>query len=375
MSPSPTGDVTSGDFVMPNQAIQAGFQVNGAAATYTIASGELLVKVPDTGAGDVSVSNDATLEVGANGTLTAARARITYYGGVAGSTVTAGTLRIAGQATFSTQMGLSMDNYTVDLAGGTMTTPSVRTFHGLTVSEASTPSVLKAPDGLKMSVSGTGTNSALAGAGDLTLQGTVDLSATITTAYTGELTAAANSTVTLGENRPKLSVVEDATVNITPTAEEQASGRIAFGTSMTADPNNATFKVSGVESVSAEVADGTLTLKWKSAMPTLATTSACHGEARHRAHGHGVHPRARRRDVGDDGYADHHPGVCDARRGRDADDWREHLRRVAPVPVGASCRDDPEGHQRLHLLRLPDAERRRGNRGGLHRLHRGAFCL
>ena len=263
-----TGDVTSGDFVMPNQAIQAGFQVDGTGATYTIASGALVVQVPDTGAGDVGVSHDATLEVGANGTLTAARARITYYGGVAGSTVTAGTLRIAGQANFSTQMGLSMDNYTVDLAGGTMTTPSVRTFHGLAVSA---PSVLKAPDGLKMSVSGT--NSALAGAGDLTLQGTVDLSATITTAYTGELIAA-GSTVTLGENRPALTVVDGATVNITPTAGELADGRIAFGTSMTADPNNVTFTVDGVEAVNSVVENGQLTLAWKVSLPTISADAA-----------------------------------------------------------------------------------------------------
>lgn len=263
-----TGDVTSGDFVMPNQAIQAGFQVNGAAATYTIASGELLVKVPDTGAGDVSVSNGATLEVGANGTLTAARARITYYGGVAGSTVTAGRLRIAGQATFSTQMGLSMANYTVDLAGGTMTTPSVRTFHGLTVSVDST---LAALEGQTMTVSGT--NSALTGAGDLTLQGAVTFSSAIAATYTGKLTAAAGSTVTLGENRPKLSVAEGATVVITPTTDELAEGSISFATSMTADPNNAIFTVSGVEEeITASVADGSLTLKWKSAMPTLATS-------------------------------------------------------------------------------------------------------
>lgn len=264
-----TGDVTSGDFVMPNQAIQAGFQVNGAAATYTIASGELLVKVPDTGAGDVSVSNDATLEVGANGTLTAARARITYYGGVAGSTVTAGTLRIAGQATFSTQMGLSMDNYTVDLAGGTMTTPSVRTFHGLAVSA---PSVLKAPDGKTLTVSSS--NGALTGEGDLTLEGAVTFSAAIPAGYTGELTVADGATVTLGENRPALTVVDGARVNITPTAGELADGRIAFGTSMTAVPNNVTFTVDGVEAVNSVVENGQLTLAWKVSLPTISADAA-----------------------------------------------------------------------------------------------------
>lgn len=267
-----TSQMGDGSSIPSTLVVQASFQVNGTNAKYTVESGELLVQVPGTDAGDVSVSNGAILEVGADATLSADRARITYYGGVAGSTVTAGTLRIAGQATFSTQMGLSMANYTVDLAGGTMTTPSVRTFNGLTVSEASTPSVLKAPDGLKMSVSGT--NSALTGEGNLTLQGAVAFSSAITADYTGVLTAAANSTVTLGENRPNLSVVEGATVIITPTAAEQAAGVVSFGTSM-ADAETVTgvtFTVAGVESVSAEVADGKLTLKWESAMPTLATS-------------------------------------------------------------------------------------------------------
>lgn len=265
-----TGDVTSGDFVMPNQAIQAGFQVNGAAATYTIASGELLVQVPGTDAGDVSVSNGAILEVGADATLSADRARITYYGGVAGSTVTAGTLRIAGQATFSTQMGLSMANYTVDLAGGTMTTPSVRTFYGLTVSKAST---LAAPEGKELTVSGT--TKALTGAGSLTLQGEVTFSSAITADYTGELTAATGSSVTLGANRPKLSVASGATVLVTPTTDELAEGSITFATSMAAEPAGAIFTVSGVEEeIKPSVANGVLTLEWEVSLPTISADAA-----------------------------------------------------------------------------------------------------
>lgn len=252
-------------------AIQTGFQVNGSGATYTVASGALEVGWQGTdGAGDVSVSNEATLEVGKAGSLYAAQAIASYFGNA--TSAASGTLSIAGTATFSTQMGLRTDKFTVKLVGGTMTTPSVRTFNGLTVSEASTPSVLKAPDGLKMSVSGT--NSALTGEGNLTLQGAVAFSSAITADYTGVLTAAANSTVTLGENRPNLSVVEGATVIITPTAAEQAAGVVSFGTSM-ADAETVTgvtFTVAGVESVSAEVADGKLTLKWESAMPTLATS-------------------------------------------------------------------------------------------------------
>lgn len=247
-------------------AIQTGFQVNGSGATYTVASRALAVQVPGSGSGDVSVSNGAILEVGADATLSADRAIASYFGNA--TSAASGTLSIAGTATFSKQMGLRTDKFTVKLVGGTMTAPQVNTFHGLNVSEASS---LVAPEGQTMSVSGT--TKALAGAGDLTLQGTVVFSSAITADYTGELTVADGATVTLGENRPKLSVVEGATVNITPTAEEQAAGRIAFGTSMTADPNNVTFTVSGVEEeITPSVADGVLTLKWESAMPTLATS-------------------------------------------------------------------------------------------------------
>ena len=262
-----TSQMGDGSPIPANLVVQAGFQVNGANAKYTVESGALVVQVPDSTVGDVSVSNGATLEVSAGGTLTAARVVVSYYGNSTEPVIRTGTLRIAGQATFSTQVAFRNDGLTMELAGGTMTTPSVSTFNGLAVSAAST---LAAPEGKALTVSSS--NSALAGAGDLTLQGTVDLSATITTAYTGELTAAANSTVTLGENRPKLSVVEDATVNITPTAEEQAAGRIAFGTSMTEEPTGVIFTVSGVESVTSAVADGTLTLSWAASTATLATT-------------------------------------------------------------------------------------------------------
>lgn len=247
-------------------AIQTGFQVNGSGATYTVASGALVVQGPDTGAGDVSVSNGATLEVGEAGSLYAAQAIASYFGNA--TSAASGTLSIAGTATFSKQMGLRTDKFTVKLVGGTMMAPQVNTFHGLNVSEASR---LAAPEGKELTVSGT--TKALTGAGSLTLQGEVTFSSAITADYTGELTAVAGSIVTLGENRPKLSVAEGATVVITPTTDELAEGSISFATSMTADPNKAIFTVSGVEEeITASVADGSLTLKWKSAMPTLATS-------------------------------------------------------------------------------------------------------
>ena len=261
-----TSQMGDGKPIPTNQVVQASFQVNGANATYTIESGALAVQGSGSQAGDVSVSNGAILEVGTKGELSAARVVVSYYGNSTEPVIRTGTLRIAGQATFSTRVAFRNDGLTMELAGGTMTTPSVSTFSGLAVSA---DSKLAAPEGKELTVSGT--TKALTGAGDLTLQGKVDLSATITTAYTGELIAAANSTVTLGENRPKLSVLEDATVNITPTAEEQAAGRIAFGTSMTAVPS-ATFTVEGVDAVTPEVDNGTLTLSWAASTATLATT-------------------------------------------------------------------------------------------------------
>lgn len=261
-----TSQMGDGKPIPTNQVVQASFQVNGANAKYTIESGALAVQVPDSTVGDVSVSNGAILEVGTKGELSAARVVVSYYGNSTEPVIRTGTLRIAGQATFSTRVAFRNDGLTMELAGGTMTTPSVSTFSGLAVSA---DSKLAAPEGKELTVSGT--TKALTGAGDLTLQGKVDLSATITTAYTGELIAAANSTVTLGENRPKLSVVEGATVNITPTAEEQAAGRIAFGTSMTAVPS-ATFTVEGVDAVTPEVDNDTLTLSWEASTATLSTT-------------------------------------------------------------------------------------------------------
>ena len=257
-----------GSSIPSKYVVQAGFQVNGANATYTIESGALAVQGSGSQAGDVSVSNEATLEVGEAGSLSADRAIVSYFGNA--TSAASGTLSIAGTANFSTQMGLSSQNFTVELAGvGPLTTPLVDTYNGLRVS-SSEGALLQAPENGTMTVSGRN-GSALAGAGDLSLQGEVNLSSAITADYTGELTAVANSTVTLGTNRPKLSVLEDATVNITPTAEEQAAGRIAFGTSMTAVPS-ATFTVEGVDAVTPAVDNGTLTLSWAASTATLSTS-------------------------------------------------------------------------------------------------------
>ena len=263
-----TSQMGDGKPIPTNQVVQASFQVNGANAKYTIESGVLAVQGSGSQAGDVSVSNEATLEVGEAGSLSAAQAITSYFGNA--TSAASGTLSIAGTANFSTQMGLSSQNFTVELAGvGLLTTPLVDTYNGLRVS-SSEGALLQAPENGKMTVSGRN-GSALAGAGDLSLQGAVNLSSTITADYTGELTAVANSTVTLGTNRPKLSVAEGVTVNITPTAEEQASGVVSFATSMTAVPS-ATFTVEGVDAVTPEVDNGELTLSWTASTATLSTT-------------------------------------------------------------------------------------------------------
>ena len=261
-----TSQMGDGSPIPANQVVQAGFQVNGSGATYTVESGALVVQVPDSTVGDVSVSNGATLEVRASGTLTAARVVVSYYGNSTEPVIRTGTLRIAGQATFSTQVAFRNEGLTMELAGGTMTTPSVSTFDGLAVSADST---LAAPEVGTLTVSGS--TKALTGAGSLTLRGTVVFSSTITATYTGELTAAAGSTVTLGENRPKLSVAESATVKITPSASEQVSGEVSFVTSMKTLPS-ATFTVEGVDAVTPAVDNGTLTLSWEASVATLAAT-------------------------------------------------------------------------------------------------------
>ena len=282
------GASTMGDGspIPQNQVVQASFQVNGSAAGYTVASGTLSVQVP-AGGGDVSVSNGGTLTVGEGGTLSASRAIATYYDKSTVSTTTSGTLSIAGRATFSTQLSLSSSGFSVELAGGILETPYVNSSsQGLNVSAASIfvgswPTELNAK-GIR------GSTKTFTGEGNLTLQGEVCfkyevLGATglvsgdsvITADYTGELIADANSSVSLGENRPKLKVRENAKVTVTPTPDEAESGTIVFSTSMTTEPENVTYTVyvNGVEKTpSVTVNGGKLTLSWEADYPTLATS-------------------------------------------------------------------------------------------------------
>ena len=228
---------------------QAGFHVNQ--ATYTVASGATLTipateGVSDTG--ELSMSNGATVTVAEGATVVADSARVTYYGG----TPSGGSLNLGGTATFTQTLTLNTGNYTVNLTGGTLTTPSVSTYAtGMVVSGNATLAGAR-------TIRAIGANpSALSGAGNLTLNGTITFETPIGATYTGEITVADGASVSLGESRPKLTTVGTAQVSVTPSVEEQTQGQIVFSTSMTALPEGATFMVAGVtEQVSAIVANG-----------------------------------------------------------------------------------------------------------------------
>ena len=244
---------------------QAGFHVDR--ATYTVASGATLAVPATEGAsttGEVGMSNGATVTVAEGATLTAKRTRVTYYGGKPSG----GTLNLGGSATFTRTLTLNTENYTVNLASGTLTTPSVSLYEKLLASGNAT-----LVGAMTFSVSGSNAQT-LSGAGNLTLTGEVTFGTTIGEAYTGEITVADDASVTLGEGRPKLTTLGAAQVSVTPSAEEQTRGRVVFPTSMTEEPTGATFTIEGVsgEEVSVAVADGELTLSWGTTLATLATS-------------------------------------------------------------------------------------------------------
>ena len=245
---------------------QAGFHVDR--ATYTVASGATLAVPTTEGAsttGEVGMSNGATVTVAEDATLTAKRTRVTYYGGKPSG----GTLNLGGSATFTQTLTLNTENYTVNLASGTLTTPSVSLYEKLLASGNAT-----LVGAMTFSVSGSNAQT-LSGAGNLTLTGEVTFGTTIGEAYTGEITVADDASVTLGEGRPKLTTLGAAQVSVTPSAEEQTRGRVVFPTSMGTVPEGATFTVADVtETVTPAVVDGTLTLSWPVTIPTLAKSSA-----------------------------------------------------------------------------------------------------
>ena len=245
---------------------QAGFHVDQ--ATYTVVSGATLAVLATEGVsdtGEVGMSNGAIVTVAEGAMLTAKRTRVTYYGGK----ISGGTLNLGGTVTFTQTLTLNTGNYTVNLAGGTLTTPLVRLYEKMVASGNAT---LVGP--MTFSVSGTNAQT-LSGAGNLTLTGAVTFGTSIGEAYTGEITVADGASVTLGEGRPKLTTLGAARVSVTPSAEEEARGQIVFPTSMGTVPEGATFTVADVtETVTPAVVDGELTLSWPVTIPTLAKSSA-----------------------------------------------------------------------------------------------------
>lgn len=292
-----TGNVTvtqsanitvQGETVTGTWPCQAGFHIHQ--GTWKILSGKLAMPT-DGGAntGEAGISGGGTLIVGGGdasvATLAVRQIRHMMYEQVLASAY--GTLRVAAGGTLTAYQAVSLavnygHTYTVDLAGGTLETPTLATFAGVTVSDDSS---LRAPNGgtLNVTLPRGSSGDALTGEGDVTLSGTVTIPSELTD-YTGTLTVSAGSALTLSAPgaRPNLvledGVAEDKTaLTVTPSTGEAALGEIVFPTAMKAAPENVTYTVLSLAegtAVEASVADGTLTLSWAVAYPTLAQTGS-----------------------------------------------------------------------------------------------------
>lgn len=279
--------------VFPSGAPQAypypgAFHVEGAGAAYNVVGGTLSVPtVPEmasgtdiekTAGGFVTVCGGASLSVGggdAEAVLSVYRCSMSWpSGGVSrDGTVTvrpSGVLEVAYQSNFASGL-------TLETEGGTIRAKSGRVTVSYRGGYAPTSSLtLSAPEGATLTLSAQSSTNALLtgnapviidGPGEVAFVGTIDPAT-----YTGEISVE-DGTLSIGERRPKLSVVSGTKVLITPTTDELAEGAISFATSMTEEPTGDTFTVSGVkEKITPSVVDGVLTLKWESAMPTLATS-------------------------------------------------------------------------------------------------------
>lgn len=265
---------------------QAGFHVHQ--GTWQIRSGTLSMPTEGgtndggTNIGEAGISGNGTLIVGGEGaseaTLAVRQIRTVYYNKDTG--LANGTLRVAtgGTLTASDSVQLPGQSYTTELAGGTIETPTLITFAGATVSADSS---LRAPTGRTATVeTQSGSFDALTGTGGVTLSGTVTIESALT-GYTGTLTVSAGSALTLSDDaRPRLVLVSGATeaktsLTVTPTIAEAGSSTIVFPTTMTTEPENVTYTVSGVtKAITVTVNDNedTLTLSWGADYPTLSTS-------------------------------------------------------------------------------------------------------
>lgn len=259
---------------------QAGFHVHQ--GTWQIRSGTLSMptdRVANTG--EAGISGNGTLIVGGEGaseaTLAVRQIRTVYYNKDTG--LANGTLRVAtgGTLTASDSVQLPGQSYTTELAGGTIETPTLITFAGVKVS---VDSFLRAPTGGATVRTQSRTNDALTGTGGVTLSGTVTIESALTE-YNGTLTVSSGAALTLSDDaRPRLVLVSGATeaktsLTVTPTDGEAGSGTIVFPTTMTTEPENVTYTVSGVTkviTVTVNDNEDTLTLSWGADYPTLSTS-------------------------------------------------------------------------------------------------------
>lgn len=278
--------------VLPNGAPRTypypgAFHVEGASATYTVASGTLAVPtepvehkgtdVEATAGGYVTVCGGATLTVGAADGETACISAYRFLMAWPPSDVSRnGTVRVAPNGTLEVAYQSSFSSgLTLDVQGGTLRATKTAIITNSSASYTPTsPVTLASNAGASLTLSGT-----LSGAADLRVAGpgTVAFESNVFSGdYTGEIVALADANLSLGAaQRPALAVEAGATVAVTPSVGESAIGQIVFPTSMGTVPEGATFTVADVtETVTPAVVDGTLTLSWPVAIPTLAESSA-----------------------------------------------------------------------------------------------------
>lgn len=276
-----TGVFYPGTQYETTQPVQAGFHIHQ--GTWKILSGTLAMP-PDGGnlTGEAGISGNGTLIVGGEGASGAKLAvhQLSHIFYNETLSLAYGTLRVAAGGTLTASNAVSLavnygHTYTVDLAGGTIETPTLATFAGVTVSDDSS---LRAPNGgtLNVTLPRGSSGDALTGTGGVTLSGTVTIESALT-GYTGTLTVSAGAALTLSDDaRPSLVLEDNASLTVTPTDGEAGSGTIVFPTSMTEEPTGVKYTVSGVdeeETLSVSVDGGKLTLSWGADYPTLSTTS------------------------------------------------------------------------------------------------------
>lgn len=274
------------------------FHVEGAQAEYKVVAGTLSVPtkaevfgsgytdLDQTAGGFVVVCDNAKLTVGGGkdeAVLSVYSCRMPWPSGYPASGVAlAGTVEVLSNGVFETDKN-------ANFAGG----PKLVTNGGtVRVKESSasvtygsgyaptSPLTLSAPEGATLTFSAGESGTLLTGSADVSIEGpgTVALVGAIDAAtYTGEISVQGTGNLTLADNqRPKLSVASGASLTVTPSDTERENGSIVFPTSMTTEPGNVTYTVSGLAegtTVKASVDANKLTLYWTTDYPTLSTSS------------------------------------------------------------------------------------------------------